>query len=144
MYFQTEAEQLFMALSSQFTDPDLALVRGTCRAEFGGYPFTFNYDDVVKTLFIKACLCPLSTLPDPDRALVALLETTFEWAGLLGGSFGLNEDDGFIYYRARVDLRLAAGPLEQNLLVNMVHRIIGALDWAVAALGLANGENSTQ
>jgi hypothetical protein len=144
MHFQTEAEQLFMALSCQFTDPDLALVHGICRAEFDGYPFTFNYDDVVKTLFVKACLCPLSALPDPDRALVAILEATFEWASLLGGSFGLDEDDGFIYYRARVDLRQAAGPLEQNLLVNMVHRIIGALDWAVATLGLGNGENPAQ
>jgi hypothetical protein len=144
MDFRTEADQLFVALSDQFTDPDIFLVQGACRAEFDGYSFTFTYDDFLKALFIKAGLCPLSVLPHPEEALLVILEATYEWASLLGGSFGLNEDDGLIYYRTRVDLWRSNGPFDKNLLVNLVHSIIGALDWAVAALGLNNGETATQ
>jgi hypothetical protein len=58
----------------------------------------------------------------------------------LGGSFGLDEREGFLYYRTRVDLWRSGTPIDKNLLVNIVHSIIGALDWAVATLGLS-GEN---
>ncbi|MDR1870364.1 MAG: type III secretion system chaperone [Deltaproteobacteria bacterium] len=140
MQFHTEAEQLFAALSDRFTDPDLDPIQGTCQAEFYGYPFNITYDSVLKALFVKAGLCPISTLPDPDEALFTILGATYEWASLLGGSFGL-DDDGYIYYRVRVDLWRATGPVDKNLLVNIVHTIIGALDWAVSALGLNEGEN---
>lgn len=144
MQFEKEANQLFLALSTRFTDPDLALVQKTCRAEVDGYAFSFTYDDILKALFIKACLCPMSALSNPDQALVTILEATFEWASLLGGSFGLDDEEGILYYRSRVDLWRSEGPLDKNLLVNIVHTIIGALDWAVAALGLSNGENPAQ
>ncbi|MDR2141765.1 MAG: type III secretion system chaperone [Deltaproteobacteria bacterium] len=144
MNFLNEAEQLFVALADRFNDPELTLTQGTCRAEFDGYSLTFNYDDVLKAMFIKASLCPLSALPDQDQALITILEATYEWASLLGGSFGLDDDEEFIFYRARLDLWRSEAPLDKNLLVNLVHTIIGALDWAVGALGLANGENSAQ
>jgi hypothetical protein len=144
MQFQNEAEQQILSLTDRFGEVDLDLNHGSCRGEFDGYAFSFNYDDVLKSLFVKACLCPISALPDPDKALTLILEATYEWASLLGGSFGLNEDDGFIYYRSMLDFTRFESPVDRDLLVNLVHRIIGALDWAVSALGLSNEDNPPQ
>jgi hypothetical protein len=144
MHFHNEAEQLILALSNRFPNHDLAMFHGACKGEFDGYSFSFNYDEVLKAMFIKACLCPITALPNPDQALITILEATYEWASLLGGSFGLNEDDGFIYYCSRLDFSVSPNPLDKDHLVNIVHRIIGALDWAVGALGLSNEENQPQ
>jgi hypothetical protein len=133
-----------MALSDHCVNPDLTLIQGSCRTEFDGFSFTFDYDDVLKALFIKACLCPLSALADEEKALVTILEATYDWGGLMDGAFGLDEEDQFLYFRARVDFGRSEIPVDKKLLVDVIPRIIGALDWAVGALGLTNGENSSQ
>ncbi|MDR1085527.1 MAG: type III secretion system chaperone [Deltaproteobacteria bacterium] len=139
-----EAQQLFMALSDHFIDPDLILIQGSCRTEFDGFSFTFDYDEVLSSLFIKSCLCPLSALANPDEALTTILEATYDWGTLMGGAFGLDEEDGFLYFRTRLDFGRTDQPLEKRLLVDVIPRIIGAMDWAVGALGLNNGEKNAK
>ncbi|MDR1395750.1 MAG: type III secretion system chaperone [Deltaproteobacteria bacterium] len=141
MKYLNEAQQLFVNLSDHCVNPDLTLIQGSCRAEFDGFTFTFDYDDVLKALFIKACLCPLSALADQDQALTTILETTYDWGHILMGAFGLDEEDGFLYFRSRLDFGRSEHPFEKDLLIDIIPRIVGAMDWAVSTLNLTNGEN---
>ena len=135
MTYLNEAAALVGRLGDFMNDPQIRLADGQCHTDLEGFPFSFFYAEKSSTLFIQSTLGPLANCPDQGAALEALLEANHLGGGTAGGLFGLNPDDGHLYYSYRLDFPLSAEPVYDDLLIDLLPRIIGALEAAEDLIG---------
>jgi hypothetical protein len=122
-----EASKLVAFLGEYTKNPDLALDRdGRCTADIEGIRFSFFYEAGFDALFIQAAL----GAPTPG-ALEALMLSNQLWEGTAGGIFGLNPEDGHIYYSYRLDFPLAEEPVYEEFLCDLLAGIVGAIEAAM-------------
>ena len=112
---------------------------GACSLRIEGRKFSCFYGEKESALFLQADLGELSTLPEQEAAMMALLAANHLWAGTVGGSFGLAE--GRLLYVFRLDFPLPEGweKHDADLLPDLLPHILGALEAVEDKLRPASG-----
>jgi hypothetical protein len=127
-----EAAILVRALGAFLNDEQIRLENDRCQTEIENIPFAFFYADEFSSLFIQALIGDPEAIDDPDSALENLLHNNHLWGGSAGGIFGLSPDDGLLYYNYRLDFPLSDEPLYEDLLIDLMPGIVGAVEAARA------------
>ena len=121
---------LVRQLGSFMNDEQIRLENDRCQTEIENIPFAFFYVDEFSSLFIQAFIGDPEAIDDPDSILENLLQSNHLWGATAGGIFGLNPDDGLLYYNYRLDFPLSDEPLYEDLLIDLMPAIVGAVEAA--------------
>ncbi|MDR3038762.1 MAG: type III secretion system chaperone [Candidatus Adiutrix sp.] len=132
---QKAAAAHLLAKLGQALGRPLKLDAGPCPCRLEGREVTFFWSEKFSALFLQAGLGPLDGPADSVAGLESLLRANQLWSGTMGGIFGLNPDDGRLYYSYRLDFPVAlpsGTPLEdapvEELLPALLPYILGALE----------------
>jgi hypothetical protein len=101
------------------------------RAEMEGRFFACFWSEEFQSLFLEIHLGVLDSFQGGQHALESLLEANYLWQGSAGGSFGLFEDNGRVYWHRRMDFPLSEEPVDDSLLVQMLPPVLGAVENAL-------------
>ena len=124
MNHATEAAALVAFLGEYTGNPGLVLnANGHAAAEIEGVLFSFFYEADHNALFIQAAL----GTPSP-AALEPLMLCNHLWEGTAGGIFGVNPEDGIVYYSYRLDFPLADEGIYPEFLCDLMGGILGAIE----------------
>lgn len=134
--YAAEADRLLAGLGETLGET-LSFAQGRCDLRLEGRDISLFYSEEHSALFLQICLGPLEKVPDPEDGLAWLLRACHVWAGTAGGIFGLNPDDGGLYYNYRLDFPLSEEPVPDEFLVDLLPHMLGAIEAAEDALGIS-------
>ncbi|MDR2892594.1 MAG: type III secretion system chaperone [Deltaproteobacteria bacterium] len=131
-YFDEAAAQV--AYLGEYTGNSACILdkNGRAMAEIEGIRFSFFYEAEYSALFIQAALGAPG-----QGALEALMLRNHLWEGTAGGVFGVNSEDGILYYSYRLDFPVVTGATgaEEGVypvfLCDLMAYIVGAIEAAM-------------
>jgi hypothetical protein len=123
---------LVRKLGEFMSDAQIRLENNCCRTEIENILFAFFYSPEFSSLFIQASVGDPKKADDQDALLEGLLQSNHLWDGTAGGIFGLNPEDGLLYYNYRLDFPLSKEPLYEDLLIELMPGMVGAVEAARA------------
>lgn len=125
-----DAAALIKELGGYTGIPELVLGEtGICTADIEGIRFSFFYNPEWDCLFIQAALGAPG-----QEAMESLLRINHLWEGTAGGIFGLNPEDGLVYFCYRLNFPLADEPAYDGFMCDLMANIVGAIEAAGDAL----------
>lgn len=132
--YKEEAVMLLQTLADYADEPESFVERdGEWTGDFNGLRFTFALEPDPAALLIQARVGSGAELD-----LEELLSANHLWGGSAQGIFGLNPEDGMVYYFRRLSLPLADEPVYPEFLCDLMAEIVGAVEAAGEADGKAS------